>query len=130
MTDIEYENTIKDVCSRINELEHLIYKGNGKPALIVQISELQHQVATLSENFDSRFVSLSETLNMKFANMNAILKNYNDNVNGVKQELQEHIDKTEDYKAQTSNNKTAVVVAVIACIGAILSNVIAVSFAK
>lgn len=130
MTDIEYENTIKDVCSRISELEQLIYKGNGKPALIVQISELQHQVATLSENFDSRFVSLSETLNMKFANMNAVLKGYNDNVNDVKQELEAHIDKTEDYKTQTSNNKTAVVVAVIACIGAILSNVIAVSFAK
>lgn len=130
MTDTEYENAIKDVCSRINELEQLIYKGNGKPALIVQISELQHQVATLSENFDSRFASLSETLNMKFANMNAILKNYDDNVNNVKQELEDHIDKTEDYKAQVSNNKTAVIVAVIACIGAILSNVVAVSFAR
>lgn len=130
MTDAEYENAIKDVCSRINELEHLIYKGNGKPALIVQISELQHQVATLSENFDSRFASLSETLNMKFANMNAILKGYNDNVSNVEHELHEHINATEDYKAQTSNNKTAVIVAIIACIGAILSNVVAVSFAK
>lgn len=130
MIDTEYENTIKDVCNRVNELEHLIYKGNGKPALIVQISELQHQVTTLTENFNTRIATLNETLDMKFANMNAILKEYNENVSNVEHELKAHIDTTEECKNQTASNRTAVIVAIIACIGAILSNVVAVSFAK
>lgn len=125
-----YESSIKELCERVNELEHLIYKGNGKPALIVQIAELQHQLSALGENMNNRLDNILEVINNRIINMSDAITTCTKNVDNLDDRLDTHISESEEYKANSNNNKTAIVVAVIACLGAILSNIVAVTFAK
>lgn len=118
----KYENTIKELYDKVNELEHVIYKGNGKPALIVQIADLQHQLNSLDQNVSTRFESLLDTLNAKFAHINTILSTYNNGVVEIDKKITQHIDNTEEMNINANSNKTAIIVAIIACVGSVLAS--------
>lgn len=118
----KYENTIKELYDKVNELEHVIYKGNGKPALIVQIADLQHQLNSLDQNVSTRFESLLDTLNAKFAHINTILSTYNNGVVEIDKKITQHIDNTEEANINANSNKTAIIVAIIACVGSVLAS--------
>ena len=126
----KYESDIKEIYEKVNELERAIYKGNGKPALIVQISDLQHQLNSLDQNVNMRFDSIINTINAKFAHMNTLLSTYNAGVSEIDDKISQHISDTETMNTNASNNKTAVIVAVIACIGSILASASTVLFAR
>lgn len=118
----KYENTIKELYDKVNELEHVIYKGNGKPALIVQIADLQHQLNSLDQNVSTRFESLLDTINAKFAHINTILSTYNNGVVEIDKKITQHIDNTEEMNINANSNKTAIIVAIIACVGSVLAS--------
>lgn len=124
----KYELAIKEIYDKVNELERAIYKGNGKPALIVQISDLQHQLNGLDQNVNMRFDSITNTINAKFAHMNTLLSTYNSSVSEIDDKISQHISDTEAMNTNASNNKTAIIVAVIACIGSILASISTVLF--
>lgn len=119
-----YEAAIKEIYDKVNELDRAIYKGNGKPALMTVINDLQHKVNTLDENVNSRFQSLMDTINGKFALINTQLTTYNGNVMEVDEKISQHIKDTGEMNMNASNNRTSVVVAIIACIGSILASAV------
>lgn len=128
-TSDKYESAIKEIYAKVNEIERVIFKGNGSPSLIVQITNLQNQINTLDENVDVRFQSLLDTINAKFAHMNTNLTTYNNNIAEVNDKLTQHISDSEDAKNNNATNKTAIIVACIACVGSILTSVATVLFA-
>ena len=78
---------------------------------------------------DVRFQSLLDTINAKFAHMNTNLTTYNNNIAEVNDKLTQHISDSEDAKNNNATNKTAIIVACIACVGSILTSVATVLFA-
>lgn len=130
-----YEATIKDIYDKVNELDRAIYKGNGKPALMTIINDLQHKVnslddnvntrfKTLDQNVDTRFQALTDTINAKFAHINTQLTTYNGNVMEVDEKISQHIKDTGEMNMNANNNKTSVIVAVIACLGSVLASAV------
>lgn len=124
----QYESAINEIYAKVNEIERVIFKGNGSPSLIVQITNLQNQINTLDENVDVRFQALLDTINAKFAHMNTNLTQYNSAINEVNDNLTQHIKNSEDAKNNNNTNKTAIIVACIACVGSILASISTVLF--
>ena len=125
----QYETAIREIYAKVNEIERVIFRGNGTPSLIVQITNLQNQINTLDENVDVRIQALTDTINAKFAHMNTNLSQYNTSISEVNNKLTKHISDSEDVKNNAATNRTAIIVACIACIGSILASVSTVLFA-
>lgn len=146
------EVVIGEISNRVDDLERTVFKGDIKPALVVQIAELQQQLNSLStkvdsklenleQNVKSQLKSLLETVNLKFAHINTTLSTYNDSIAANHLEVQtlikklddnlsDHIKETANFKTQSDTNKTAIIVAVIACIGSILASISSVIFIR
>ena len=122
-----YEIVINELYKKIDDLERIIYRGNGKPALLTQINDLQHQINNLDQNVNTRFQALLDTINAKFAHMNTQLTTYNNSIVNVDDKITQHIEDTGEINVNNNNNKTAIIVAVIACIGSLITSIVTIT---
>lgn len=101
----------------IDSLTKRIFKGNGEPSLVTQVTRIETQMQAIDEKIEQKFQSFDTQMGLKFENITAIVgEKFNSISNTLVTELQ-------NQKSKTHNKvlfRSAWVPAVIASITSII----------
>jgi len=110
--------TLTRIQDNIDELYNAIYKGNGVPSLLQQISDVKAQVKILENTISTQLNSIETSVNLKIESFEAVLEG---KFEGISKQLNEEFAKRENNKINWWNHKTVVATTVITCAASIVT---------
>lgn len=113
---------IQDMREEIDTLYKTVFQGNGTPALVTQVTKLDHRISTLEEKLDTNFSSMDKEMTLKFKNITDIV---NERFTHISYQIAQEFEKKRSFNEAHWNKKTSTITAVIAGVCSILSVIVA-----
>ena len=103
-----------DLSELKSDVEHLyktVYQGNGKPAIVNQITSIEHRLTSLEEKLDSNFKSMDTEISLKFDKITEVV---NERFNNISYQITQELTNRSTHAAGKYQLRTGVFTAAIA----------------
>jgi len=92
-------NNLTNLKKSVDTLYKTVYQGNGKPSVLLQLSQLEDQVKSIKDNIDN----LDEDLKCRIVD---VANNFNEKIQGLDREISLKFKNITDVVTEKFNNLT------------------------